>query len=157
MARINRAAFTLIELLVVIAIIGVLIALFLPAVQKAREAANRAQCQNNLHQIGLALHSYHGDYGSFPPGYRWKARVPDLPTQTDPGWSWAAFLLPYLEQDNLRQQINLKCSVADPSSDAVRTTVLPVFVCPTDRRTGLFQVQTSTGLSIGAATNSYAA
>src|SRR5260370_38193165 len=110
--------FTLIELLVVIAIIGVLIALLLPAVQKARESANRAKCQNNLHQIGIALHSYHGDHCSFPPGYRWKRRMPDLSTQTDPGWSWAAFLLPYLEQDNLQRQINFQSSVCTPPNDA---------------------------------------
>ena len=153
----KRLAFTLIELLVVVAIVGVLIGLLLPAVQKAREAANRAKCQNNLHQIGIALHSYHGDHCSFPPGYRWKQRMPDMPTQTDPGWSWAAFLLPYLEQDNLQRQINFQSSVGDPSNEAIRTAVLPPFLCPTDQQTGLFQVQTADGLSINAATSSYAA
>ena len=153
----KRLAFTLIELLVVVAIVGVLIGLLLPAVQKAREAANRAKCQNNLHQIGIALHSYHGDHCSFPPGYRWKQRMPDLSTQTDPGWSWAAFLLPYLEQDNLQRQINFQSSVGDPSNEAIRTAVLPPFLCPTDQQTGLFQVQTADGLSINAATSSYAA
>jgi prepilin-type N-terminal cleavage/methylation domain-containing protein len=152
-----RKGFTLIELLVVIAIIGVLIALLLPAVQKARESANRAKCQNNLHQIGIALHSYHGDHGSFPSGYLWKRTMPDVPTQTDPGWSWAALLLPYLEQDNLHGQINFKSSVSEPTNEAVRTSVLPSFVCPTDQQTGLFQVQTTSGLSYSAATNSYAA
>jgi len=153
----QHPAFTLIELLVVIAIIGVLIALLLPAVQKARESANRAKCQNHLHQIGIALHSYHGDHGSFPSGYRWTPRTPDIPTQTDPGWSWAALLLPYLEQDNLQRQINFRSSVSDPSNEPIRTTVLPIFVCPTDQQTGLFQIQTTTGLSFSAATNSYAA
>jgi len=153
----KRLGFTLIELLVVVAIIGVLIGLLLPAVQKSREAANRAKCQNNLHQIGIALHSYHGDHCSFPPGYRWKRRMPDLSTQTDPGWSWAAFLLPYLEQDNLQRQINFQSSVGDPTNEAIRTAVLPVFVCPTDQQVGLFQVQMADGLSINAATNSYAA
>lgn len=153
----NRPAFTLIELLVVIGILGVLIALLLPAVQKARESANRAKCQNNLRQIGIALHSYHGDHNAFPPGYRWQSRVPDVPNRTDPGWSWAAFLLPYVEHDNLQHQINFNSSVGDPSNESVRATVLSVFVCPTDQQTGLFQIQTTTGLSFDSATNSYAA
>src|SRR6266481_8001418 len=150
----KHSAFTLIELLVVIAIIGVLIALLLPAVQKARESANRAKCQNNLHQIGIALHSYHGDHGSFPSGYLWKPKSPDVPTQTDPGWSWAALLLPYLEQDNLHGQINFRSSVSDPTNEAIRTSVLPGFVCPTDQQTVLFQIQTNSSLSYRAATNS---
>jgi prepilin-type N-terminal cleavage/methylation domain-containing protein len=156
MASIRRAGFTLIELLVVVAIIGVLIALLLPAVQKVRESANRAKCQNNLHQIGIALHSYHGDHCSFPAGYLWSRRVPDVPTQTDPGWSWAALLLPYFEQDNLQRQINFPSSVGDSGNEAIRTTILSLLVCPTDQQTGVFQVQTTTGLSINAATNSYA-
>src|SRR5260370_40567885 len=114
----KRLAFTLIELLVVIAIVGVLIGLLLPAVQKVREAANRASCQNKLHQIGIALPSYHADHCSLPPGYLWKRQVPDVPTRTDPGWSWAAFLLPYLEQDNLQRQINFQSSVADPNNES---------------------------------------
>jgi hypothetical protein len=134
-----------------------LIALLLPAVQKARESANRAKCQNNLHQIGIALHAYHGDNGSFPPGYRWQRRVPDVATQTDPGWSWVAFLLPYLEQDNLQRQINFRSSVGDAVNESIRTSILPMFVCPTDQQTGVFQVQTTTGLSVNASTNSYAA
>src|SRR5260370_6075818 len=153
----KRLAFTLIELLVVIAIVGVLIGLLLPAVQKVREAANRASCQNKLHQIGIALHAFHSDHCSFPPGYVWRRRTPDVPTQTDPGWSRAACLLPYLEQDNLQREINFGSSVGDPSNESIRTTVLSLFVCPTDQQTGLFQVQTTTGLSINAATNSYAA
>src|SRR5439155_14814165 len=153
----KRLAFIPIELLVVIAIISVLIGLLLPAVQKVREAANRASCQNKLRQIGIALHVYHGDHCSFPPGYVWKQRMRDVPTQTDPGWSWAAFLLPYLEQDNLQRQINFGSSVGDPSNESIRTTVLSLFVCPTDQQTGLFQVQTTLGLSINAATSSYAA
>jgi prepilin-type N-terminal cleavage/methylation domain-containing protein len=153
----GRQAFTLIELLVVIAIIGVLIALLLPAVQKAREAANRVKCQNNLHQIGIALHLYHGDHGYFPSGYIWKPTLPDVPTHTDPGWSWIALMLPYIEQDNMHRQINFGSAVGDPSNEWVRTTILSLFVCPTDPRTGLFQVPTSTGLLINAATNSYAA
>src|SRR6516162_8451246 len=124
MAR--RTGFTLIELLVVIAIIGVLMALLLPAVQKVREAANRVRCQNNLKQIGLALQMYHDDTGSFPSGYLWiptRGGVDPCPnppgdlTDTDPGWGWAALLLPYLEQDSLRRQIDLQVAVRDPQYD----------------------------------------
>lgn len=88
--------FTLIELLVVIAIIAVLIALLLPAVQQAREAARRAQCQNNLKQIGLALHNFHGTYGRFPVGQ------PDNDTNN---YSWSFYILPYMEQGNIYDNI----------------------------------------------------
>src|SRR5438045_3222233 len=91
-----RRGFTLIELLVVIAIIGVLIALLLPAVQAAREAARKVQCRNNLKQVGIALHNYHDTQGTFPMGYvAWPD--PD-PEHTAPGWGWAALILPQMEQ-----------------------------------------------------------
>ena len=102
----RHKGFTLIELLVVIAIIGVLIALLLPAVQAAREAARRSQCTNNLKQIGLGLHNYHGALNCFPPGYLSTpfpsgANVGD---NSGPGWGWLAMALPYMEQrDAVRQ------------------------------------------------------
>jgi prepilin-type N-terminal cleavage/methylation domain-containing protein/prepilin-type processing-associated H-X9-DG protein len=151
-----RAAFTLVELLVVIAIIAVLIGLLLPAVQKVREAASRASCQNNLKQIGLALHNYHGREGSFPSGYRCQPQAD--PNSTAPGWGWAALLLPDVEQDNLSRQINFTLPVEHPSHLAVRTTPLKLVVCPSDRSTGVFTVYDQANAPLAqAATNSYAA
>src|SRR5690242_14648344 len=107
----RHRGFTLIELLVVIAIIGALLGLLLPAVQKVRETAARLQCQNNLKQIGLALHNYHDSQQALPPGYLAFSSYSDGATDTAPGWGWAAFILPYLEQEPLYRQINFRQSV----------------------------------------------
>src|SRR5438094_479446 len=105
MRLVNRRGFTLVELLVVIAVIGTLIGLLLPAVQKTREAASRLKCKNNLRQIGLALHNYHDRAGVFPPGYASLVGPNGPADDRGPGWGWAAFILPELEQDNLYKQI----------------------------------------------------
>jgi prepilin-type N-terminal cleavage/methylation domain-containing protein/prepilin-type processing-associated H-X9-DG protein len=126
-----RQGFTLIELLVVIAIIAVLIGLLLPAVQNVRHAAARIQCANNLKQVGLALHTFHDAYKRFPPGVKC-AHESDWGETDSPGWGWAAFLLPYVEQDNLSQTIRFDLSIADPRNARARVTPVPVFLCPSD-------------------------
>jgi prepilin-type N-terminal cleavage/methylation domain-containing protein len=147
--------FTLIELLVVIAIVSALIALLLPAVQAAREAARRASCQNNLKQIGLAMHNYHSINDVFPIGY-----VAWLNTDTNvtsPGWGWASALLPTLEQQVLYGATNFALPIEDASNLTSRTTALGVFVCPTDRSTGRFTITDLNDQPIAASeTNSYA-
>jgi prepilin-type N-terminal cleavage/methylation domain-containing protein/prepilin-type processing-associated H-X9-DG protein len=129
-----RRAFTLIELLVVIAIIGILIGMLLPAVQKVREAAARVKCQNNLKQIGLALHNYHGALNRFPPGYIDGNTDPNSTPDNDmgPGWGWAAYLLPYLEQGNIYNQINLNQPVGTGVNAAVSQLPVPILLCPSD-------------------------
>jgi prepilin-type N-terminal cleavage/methylation domain-containing protein/prepilin-type processing-associated H-X9-DG protein len=125
-----RRAFTLIELLVVIAIIAVLIGLLLPAVQKVRDAAARMSCSNNLKQVGLGLQSYHDAQKQFPPGYNsgYDANGND----TGPGWGWAAYLLPYVEQDNLYRQINLALPIENAANAIARVQVIKTYLCPAD-------------------------
>jgi prepilin-type N-terminal cleavage/methylation domain-containing protein/prepilin-type processing-associated H-X9-DG protein len=144
--RHRRPGFTLIELLVVIAIIGVLIALLLPAVQAAREAARRIQCANNLKQIGLALHSYHASWNSFPVGflYAYQGVLP-ISSPLQYRWSALAQMAPYLEQTNLYNTINFDFPIAHkpaggpslfwpyfPANTTAMATHVALFLCPSD-------------------------
>jgi prepilin-type N-terminal cleavage/methylation domain-containing protein len=142
MCRIHllRKGFTLIELLVVIAIIGVLIGLLLPAVQKVREAANRLQCQNNLKQLGLALHNFENVNKRFPPAFIKNSGLtsgtangiayPDGTWSGLPGWAWGTLILPYLEQDNLYKRFRLDLPCWAPENVPLIKTKVPLFLCP---------------------------
>jgi prepilin-type N-terminal cleavage/methylation domain-containing protein len=129
----SRRGFTLVELLVVIAIIGVLMALLLPAVQAAREAARGSQCKNHLKQIGLAVHQYHDLMGRLPSG--WLANQPE----GVPGWGWSSAVLPYLEQKNLDDTlIRRHLPIAHAANQLGRETVVPVYLCPSDPQPKIF-------------------
>ncbi|MFN3159161.1 MAG: DUF1559 domain-containing protein [Rubinisphaera brasiliensis] len=149
----SRLAFTLIELLVVIAIIAILVALLLPAVQQAREAARRAQCKNNLKQIGLALHNYHDAYQTLPMGQSihfgvWRdtshtfqtgyaSAGTDSPVSFRANWSWQAYVLPMMEQGNAYDVLNVSGRRADQALATaeglqVLTTPIPSLLCPSD-------------------------
>ncbi|MHC2066476.1 DUF1559 family PulG-like putative transporter [Bremerella sp. T1] len=126
----SHRGFTLVELLVVIAIIGVLIALLLPAVQQAREAARRMQCSNNLKQLGLAMHNYHDTFQSFPSGYI------HISTSDNKGhWTWSALILPYVELGNVSDVLQVgrvNASDALTANQAVMQGSYDAFRCPSD-------------------------
>ena len=129
MARRNRSAFTLVELLVVIAIIGILIALLLPAVQAAREAARRSQCTNNLKQLALAMHGHHDVYNYFPPQYYY---VPN-PAHVNGDWGGMVRLMPFYEQTAMFEVLNPGNFVGDiPPVNATTQTPIGSLLCPSD-------------------------
>ena len=137
---VSRLGFTLVELLVVIAIIGILVALLLPAIQAAREAARRTQCANNLKQIGIALHNYHDAYRVFPPEKimgirpadgRLRCEDPGPTWDAEPG-NWEIFLLPYLEQTAAYDQLDWsKTYNTAPNTDVFQGDY-PMYLCPSN-------------------------
>src|SRR4051812_33725724 len=151
-----RHGFTLIELLVVIAIIAVLISLLLPAVQSAREAARRAQCINNLKQIGIGLHNYHTGMGTFPPGgsAQWSGYGYNANWGT---WNAQALLLGYMEGQPLYNAANFNwvcCwSTGWNINSTVTTAIVNTFICPSD---GLSPIPTQNDIWTGATNNYFA-
>src|SRR5262249_43259823 len=141
----KRRAFTLVELLVVIAIIGILVGLLLPGVQKVRDAANRVKCANNLKQLALATHGYHGAFDQFPPGYNvpvgscsgcifatnsiiTKGKAGNPAPDPNKYYSWLTAILPYIEQQGLYAEINV--NVNQYSNTTPAKVVVPTFLCP---------------------------
>ncbi len=123
--------FTLVELLVVIAIIGILVALLLPAVQQAREAARRTSCINSLRQMGLAGLNYESSLRRLPAGHEHNLGI----NRSDPsslGWGWRTQILPYIEEKALWDALNTDLPMNDPAQQTLISTIIPMFLCPSD-------------------------
>ncbi|MEW4562374.1 DUF1559 domain-containing protein [Bremerella sp. JC770] len=166
----RHRGFTLVELLVVIAIIGILIALLLPAVQQAREAARRMQCSNNLKQLGLALHNYHDSLQSFPSGVVFQWENDAAGNRVDSFWGWGSLTLPYLELSNVHEVLQVgKAKLSDqmtaghnPAAFAALQTPLSAFRCPSDTAPDLHSspqcnIRDNTSTLTDAATSNYVA
>jgi prepilin-type processing-associated H-X9-DG protein/prepilin-type N-terminal cleavage/methylation domain-containing protein len=141
----QRAAFTIVELLVVITVIGILVSILLPAVQAARDSARRTQCASNQKQVGLALHHYHSQRNSFPPGYI--TTVSDTGEETGPGWGWMATTLPFIEETRLWSAIDFRQPIESPANVASKQLVSSL-LCPANelrRPTWPAEVRDSSG------------
>lgn len=155
-----RRAFTLLELLVVIAIIGILVALLLPAIQSAREAARRSQCANNVKQIGVAMHHFEDTFGYLPPGglsggtQTEAHRVLNVPIHVQHGWT--VWLLPFLEQQGVRDLYRPDADWRDPVNQQARENVIGTLLCPSAPRTSrLVSFTSSTFGPVTAAVSDY--
>jgi len=145
----SRPAFTLVELLVVIAIIGILIALLLPAIQQARDAARKATCASNMKQLAQGLHNYHDANKRFPPSSRWKDQAGKTCTklhesglidtgQGAPMWeNWVIEILPHIEQQSIYDMFDLQYPVSDSANAIPRATGISVMLCPSDQYNGV--------------------
>lgn len=163
--RFRRSAFTLIELLVVIAIIAILIALLVPAVQKVRESAARTQCANNLRQVVIGTHAFMDVRKGLPPAMIMRGNYDDYPYNTNYGPNWAVFLLPYIEQAPLYNQVkanlqnwtNASGAIYDAGWANIRGNTIPVYICPSDGNNSSPCSRNLAGISGNWARGNYAA
>ncbi len=133
--NLQRVGFTLVEMLVVLAVLGILAALLMVSVQSARESARRAGCLNNLRQLGIALHSYHGFHSTFPPG----AIEPRPVWRNGRQFAWSALLLPHLEHEMVAEAIDFGRPFDDPVNERAAATVIPIYLCPSTPRSSPLQ------------------
>lgn len=147
--RRQRLAFTLIELLVVIAIIAILLALLLPAVQKVREAANRMFCSSNMRQIGIAMHNFHNDFGTLPPGgiNQPAGSQPILDFTPGTQHSWAICIFPYMEQDGMAKLYRKDRDFRHPDNRPVAMLWVKMFNCPSTDPQIRYDLHTSGGFA----------
>jgi prepilin-type N-terminal cleavage/methylation domain-containing protein/prepilin-type processing-associated H-X9-DG protein len=143
--RTRRSGFTLTELLTVTAVVTVVVALTIPAIQRARESARQLQCKNNLKQVGLALHNYHEAFGTLPSGFI-GVNAQGQPEVSGPtGWGWAAMILPHLDEGALFNSIDFSHSILDAENAAVVHNQLSELRCPSDSGSGDFKLLASDG------------